>query len=385
MKMSPKCLLVDDLEENLIALKGLLKGIDAEILTAKSGVEALELMLKNDFAVALLDVQMPEMDGFELAEIMRGTERTKHIPIIFVTAGGADSHRVFKGYDSGAVDFLTKPLMNKAVISKVKVFLELYRHKSDLQEKILSLKRTEEELQKAVAMRDEFLSICSHELNTPLTALQMQIQIIEKREQRIGPEAAYAPETMKKFVNSSFKSVKRLIMLVSDMLDIARVNSGRLSLSLVESELNTLVKEFNDNFSAQMKEAGCVVRVEYHPEPIVLDLDPFRIEQVLTNLYSNIIKYAPGEPVDVKVGVKDGYAWFSVRDHGKGISKDQQLRIFDRFERIESPDLISGLGLGLYICKEIMSLHNGSISLESTPGQGSSFLVKLPLTERPEL
>lgn len=380
MTESPKCLLVDDLDENLIALRGLLKGVDAEIITAKSGVEALELMLKHDFAVALLDVQMPEMDGFELAEIMRGTERTKHIPIIFVTAGGADSHRLFKGYDSGAVDFLTKPLMNKAVISKVKVFLELYRHKADLQEKILSLKKTEEELQKAVAMRDEFLSICSHELNTPLTALQMQIQIIEKREQRIGPEAAYAPETMKKFVNSSFKSVKRLIMLVSDMLDIARVNSGRLSLTLVETELNALIKDFNDTFSPQMKDAGCVVSVEYYPEEINLPLDPFRIEQVLTNLYSNIIKYAPGEPVSVKVGRDQNFAWFSVKDNGKGISKDQQFRIFDRFERIESPDLISGLGLGLYICKEIMTLHHGSISLESTPGDGAKFLVKIPLT-----
>lgn len=380
MRMTLKCLLVDDLEENLIALKGLLKGVDAEIITAKSGVEALELMLKHEFAVAFLDVQMPEMDGFELAEIMRGTERTKHIPIIFVTAGGAESHRVFKGYDSGAVDFLTKPLMNKAVISKAKVFLELYRHKAELQEKIHSLKKTEEELQKAVAMRDEFLSICSHELNTPLTALQMQIQIIEKREKRIGPEAAYAPETMKKFVNSSYKSVRRLIMLVSDMLDIARVNSGRLSLTLVPTELNTFVKEFNDNFSAQMKEAGSIIRIDYYPEEIFLDIDPFRIEQVLTNLYSNIIKYAPGEAVDVKIGRTEDYAWFSVKDHGKGISKDQQYRIFDRFERIESPDLISGLGLGLYICKEIMSLHNGSISLESSPGQGAKFLVKIPLT-----
>lgn len=381
MKSTPKCLLVDDLEENLIALKGLLKGVDAEIITSKSGVEALELMLKHDFALALLDVQMPEMDGFELAEIMRGTERTKHIPIIFVTAGGADSHRVFKGYDSGAVDFLTKPLMNKAVISKVKVFLELYRHKAELQEKIISLKKTEEELQKAISMRDEFLSICSHELNTPLTALQMQIQIIEKREQRIGPEAAYAPETMKKFVNSSFKSVKRLIMLVSDMLDIARVNSGRLSLNLVKTELNSLIRDFNDNFSTQMKEAGCVVHIDYAPKDICLQLDPFRIEQVLTNLYSNIIKYAPGEPVEIKVGQTDKYAWFSVKDHGKGISKDQQVRIFDRFERIDSPDLISGLGLGLYICKEIMELHDGSITLESTPGEGAKFLVKIPLTQ----
>jgi len=187
---------------------------------------------------------------------------------------------------------------------------------------------------------------------------------------------------MKKFVNSSFKSVKRLIMLVSDMLDIARVNSGRLSLTLVETELNTLIKEFNDNFAAQMKEAGCVVRIDYYPDEINLCLDPFRIEQVLTNLYSNIIKYAPGEPVDVKVGCTEDYAWFSVRDHGKGISKDQQMRIFDRFERIESPDLISGLGLGLYICKEIMALHNGSISLESSPGEGAKFLVKIPLIER---
>ena len=180
----PKCLIVDDLKENLIALRSLLKDLNVEVLEASSGLEALEILLQHDVALSLVDVQMPEMDGFELAEIMRSTEKTKGIPIIFVTAAETDSRRVFQGYEAGAVDFLQKPLAPAIVKSKVCIFLELYIQKMKLQDKLKKIKETEAYLQKALKSRDEFLSICSHELKTPLTTLKMQIQITNRLKEK---------------------------------------------------------------------------------------------------------------------------------------------------------------------------------------------------------
>src|SRR5690606_2178752 len=188
----PKCLIVDDLKENILALKGILADEEVEIHSATSGLEALELLLKHEFALALIDVQMPGMDGFELAETMRSTERTKSIPIIFVTAASTDAQRIFRGYEAGAVDFMHKPLYPQIVVSKIRIFLELYRNKRQLERKLERIKETEANLQEALRSRDEFLSIASHELKTPLTSLKMQIQLQEHLSQKRGEEFAYS-------------------------------------------------------------------------------------------------------------------------------------------------------------------------------------------------
>src|SRR5690606_18862835 len=239
----PKCLIVDDLMENLIALKSLLKDENIQVIEATSGIEALDLLLQHDFALALVDVQMPNMDGFELAEIMRSTEKTRNIPIIFVTAAEADSRRVFQGYEAGAVDFLQKPLAPQIVLGKVRIFLELFEQKVRLQNKLIKIKETEASLKKALKSRDDFLSICSHELKTPLTTLKMLIQITNHLKERKGSEEAFSQENMEKFLNQADRSVDRIIRLVNDMLDISRISTGRLSLNLEQVLLDQLVHD----------------------------------------------------------------------------------------------------------------------------------------------
>ncbi len=373
----PKCLIVDDLNENIVALSSLLQDEDVDVHAARSGNEALELMLKHEFALALVDVQMPEMDGFQLAEIMRSTEKTKSIPIIFVTAATTDVQRIFQGYEAGAVDFLHKPLFPQIVLSKVRIFLELYNQKVLLQKKLKKIEETESYLQKALESRDEFLSICSHELKTPLTSLKMQIQLNERMRSKLGEEKAFSLENMKKFIDQADRSVERIIHLVNDMLDISRVATGRLSLNLEEVNLSNLAKEVTDRLMPIMEMAGNKVSLHLE-ENLLVKADKFRIEQVLTNLLMNAAKYAPDSPVEVILKNIDGCACLSVKDHGNGISEEDQKRIFERFERAIDSHVVSGLGLGLFISKEIMALHKGVIKVESELGKGATFIMKLP-------
>lgn len=374
----PKCLIVDDLRENIIALDSLLKDENLEILTAQSGVEALDLLLENEFAVALLDVQMPGMDGFELAEIMRSTEKTRTIPIIFVTAATTDSHRIFEGYEKGAVDFLLKPLSPQIVISKVRIFLELYTQRVQLQQKLKKIEETEASLKQALRSRDEFLSICSHELKTPLTSLKMQIQITDRIRERKGEEVAFSTENMTKFLAHADRSVERIIHLVNDMLDISRVATGRLSLNLEKVQLENLVGDVTDRLHSFMDLAGSEMRIEAQNDITGL-WDKFRIEQVITNLLTNAAKYAPESPVDIRIYKEDQFGCVEVTDHGPGISPENQKRIFERFERVVNSDSVTGLGLGLYISKQITELHHGTLSVSSLMGKGTTFTMKLPL------
>ena len=374
----PKCLIVDDLKENLIALKSLLKDENLHVIQASSGVEALDLLLQHDFALALVDVQMPNMDGFELAEIMRSTERTRNIPLIFVTAAETDSRRVFQGYEAGAVDFLQKPLAPQIVISKVRIFIELYLQKQKLEQKLQKIKETEAYLQKALRSRDEFLSICSHELKTPLTTLKMQIQITNRMKEKKGAEQTFTTENMTKFLDQADRSVDRIVHLVNDMLDISRVSTGKLSLNLERVELDKLLLEVTDRLQSLMEYSNCTVNIK--AENSVSGLwDKFRLEQVITNLLTNAAKYAPENPVDVELTREKQYAILKVTDHGEGISEENQKLIFERFVRAVSSSSVSGLGLGLYISKQIIELHHGTIEVQSEMGKGSTFTIKLPV------
>lgn len=373
-----KCLIVDDLKENIVALKSLLMSEEMEFLSAQSGVEALALLLEHDFALALIDVQMPGMDGFELAEIMRSTEKTRTIPIIFVTAASTDSHRIFEGYEKGAVDFLLKPLSPQIVISKVRIFLELYNQKVMLQQKLKKIEETEANLKKALRSRDEFLSICSHELKTPLTSLKMQIQIIDRLREKKGDEVAFSVENMTKFMGQADRSVERIIHLVNDMLDISRVTTGRLSLNLEKVQLDKLAGEVVERLSTFMEMAECEVTLKIET-PVAGLWDKFRIEQVITNLLTNAAKYAHGSPVIVRVYQEGRFGIVDVQDFGPGITRENQEKIFERFERLTNSDSITGLGLGLYISRQITELHHGKLTVQSEPGSGTTFTLKLPL------
>ncbi|MGZ3695716.1 MAG: hybrid sensor histidine kinase/response regulator [Bdellovibrionota bacterium] len=388
-----KVLLVDDLKDNLLALEGLLRREDIEIFMARSGREALEFMVQHEFAVALIDVQMPNMSGFELAELMRGTKRTKSIPIIFVTATATDQSFSFKGYESGAVDFLFKPLDAHAVKSKVSIFIEFYQQKKELKTQVemisknqkdlelllLKLKDTQAGLEKAVRVRDEFMSMASHELKTPLTSLRLHSQI-RMRNLRRGDSSAFTAEKLTKMFAGDERQFERITHLIDDMLDISRIGLGKLVMSMESFDICELVREIVELCAGQLAAAGCAISVEICP-PTFGNWDRFRIEQVLMNLLTNAMRYGASSPIAIHMTAIGDSVEITVRDQGRGIAKENHERIFLRFERAVSGNDISGLGLGLYIVKQILEAHNGSIALESELGAGASFVVKLPLSQ----
>ncbi len=371
-----KILLVDDLNDNLLALEGLLRREDCEIITARSGTEALEFMLLHEFALALIDVQMPMMSGFELAELMRGASKTKNIPIIFVTATAEHQSFAFKGYESGAVDFLLKPLDTHAVKSKVNIFIELHRSQREQKQLLLKLTKTQAELEQAVLIRDEFMSIASHELKTPLTSLKLQAQL-RKRNLAKGLPDAFTPERLAKMFSADERQLERITHLIDDMLDVSRISAGHLSLRLEQFDLGALVRDLVDRSSEHFVAAGCPVSVEA-PEPVMGTWDRFRIEQVMMNLLTNAMRYGAGKSILVQVNYALDQARIVVSDHGQGIALANHERIFQKFERAVSGNEISGLGLGLYIVRQIVDAHHGSIQIVSELGQGAAFTVKLP-------
>jgi response regulator RpfG family c-di-GMP phosphodiesterase len=214
-------LLVDDLEENLLSLEALLRRDGLVLLKAHSGDEALELLLQNDVALALVDVQMPGLNGFELAELMRGNERTRRVPIIFVTAGNADSQRRFRGYEAGAVDFIHKPIESDILRSKADVFFELYRQRQQIAIQRDELKAHSDALEEADRRKDEFLATLAHELRNPLAPVRHGLDILRK-----SPDSAEAPEIREMM----HRQLVHLVRLIDDLLDVSRVSQGKIEL-----------------------------------------------------------------------------------------------------------------------------------------------------------
>jgi signal transduction histidine kinase len=385
-----KLLIVDDLPENLLALEALIKRKDRAVFKALSADEALSLLLQHDFALAIIDVQMPEMNGFELAELMRGTERTRSIPIIFVSAAGRERNYAFTGYESGAVDFLHKPLDTHAVKSKVNVFVELYRQKEAIKEQVFALEQsrreqeillqqlqaTRGELEQAVRMRDDFMSIVAHEVRTPLNGLILETQLRKMHLARDNA-AAFSLDKMRAMVERDERQIKSLIRLIEDMLDVSRIRTGKLSIRPKRFNLTALVQNLLHNFQPQFAAAECTLSCT--AEPVVEgQWDEFRIEQVVSNLLTNALRYGGKNPIDVRVYNTPEHACIEVQDRGIGISEENQKRIFQQFERVSSKAASAGLGLGLFISEQIVSAHGGTITVNSRLNEGALFRVCLP-------
>ncbi|MDB6051891.1 MAG: sensor histidine kinase/response regulator [Pseudomonas sp.] len=390
-EVQAKLLIVDDLPENLLALEALIKREDRAVYKALSADEALSLLLQHEFAMAILDVQMPGMNGFQLAELMRGTEKTKNIPIVFVSAAGRELNYAFKGYESGAVDFLHKPLDIHAVKSKVNVFVDLYRQRKAMNRQVEALERsrqeqeallkqlqaTQNELEHAVRMRDDFMSIVSHEVRTPLNGLILETQL-RKLHLAKDNTAAFTLDKLRAMVDRDERQIQSLIRLIEDMLDVSRIRTGKLSIRPSRFDLAQLVSNLLESFSAQIAAAETSVSLT-GDQPVVGTWDEFRIEQVIANLLTNALRYGARKPIDIRVYSQDGQARVDVLDHGIGVSKENQKRIFQQFERVSAKHAIAGLGLGLFISEQIVTAHAGTISVESEEGAGALFRVCLPL------
>ncbi|MCO7629614.1 MULTISPECIES: hybrid sensor histidine kinase/response regulator [Pseudomonas] len=388
-----KLLIVDDLPENLLALEALIKREDRTVYKALSADEALSLLLQHEFAMAILDVQMPGMNGFELAELMRGTEKTKNIPIIFVSAAGRELNYAFKGYESGAVDFLHKPLDIHAVKSKVNVFVDLYRQSKAMKQQVEALEQarreqeallqqlqsTQSELEQAVRMRDDFMSIVAHEVRTPLNGLILETQLRKMHLARDNA-AAFTLDKMHAMVDRDERQIKSLIRLIEDMLDVSRIRTGKLSIRPNRFDLTQLVSNLLQNFAQQIEAAETEVSFTASG-PVEGHWDEFRIEQVVSNLLTNALRYGGRSPIQVRVYREGDEARVEVQDRGIGISEENQKRIFQQFERVSAKTVVAGLGLGLFISEQIVAAHGGSIVVESQINEGALFRVCLPIQE----
>nr|WP_315221941.1 hybrid sensor histidine kinase/response regulator [uncultured Duganella sp.] len=390
-----KLLIVDDLPENLQALNAVIRGDGREIFQAGSGEEALALLLQHDFAMAFLDVQMPGMDGFELAELMRGTERTRQIPIVFVTAAGKELNYSFKGYEAGAVDVLYKPLDSRAVRSKVEVFVQLYEQREATRRQVqaLELARQKQEatlaelnaaqtqLQRALSMRDEFMSMVSHEMRTPLNTLYLETQLRKMQLER-GNMAAFGAEQLQRMVARDDRQIQSIIRLIDDMLDVSRIRSGKLSLRPGWVELSGLLRRVVHDLTPQAATAGCTISLDADI-PVSGWWDEFRIEQIVVNLLTNALRYGAQQPVAVALVVEQDLVRVEVRDQGPGIAPEQQAKIFEPYERGVGNEVPAGLGLGLYISRELAEVHEGTLTVASTPGEGAAFSLTLPRRDAP--
>ena len=389
-----KLLIVDDLPENLRALDALIRGEGRLVYQASSGEEALALMLEHDFALAILDVQMPGMDGFELAELMRGTERTRNIPIVFVSAAGRELNYAFKGYETGAVDFLYKPLDPDAVRSKVNVFVTLDQQRRQMQRQMAAIERsrqeqetllrelnqTQEELQRSLRMRDEFMSLVAHELRTPLNTLFLEAQMRSLQLKR-GTLATIKPDQFETMIKRDERQIKAMIRLIDDMLDVSRMRSGQLSIRPGQVQLMDLLERVVSDLSLQAAATGCKLSLQPHP-PVEGCWDEFRIEQVVVNLLTNALRYGGGQPVEVSVQYAHETVRIDVRDEGKGIAPSDLERIFEPYERGARNGEPKGLGLGLYISRQLAISHGGELRVSSKPGEGSTFSLILPTCEQ---
>jgi signal transduction histidine kinase len=371
----PKLLLVDDRPENLLALEGLLRRSDAEILKAESGKRALEMLLDHEVALALVDVQMPELDGFELAELMRNVERTREIPIIFVTAGLHDQARVFKGYESGAVDFLVKPLDARILAGKVNVFLQLYRQKQ-------LLVAANAQLLEADRRKNEFLAVLSHELRNPLAPIRNSLYILER--------AAPGGEQARRALAVIDRQATQLSNLVNDLLDVTRITRNKVQLQKQRLDLSQLVQRAVEDNRSLFDRGEVRLSCDLAPGPIYITADATRIAQIVGNLLQNAAKFTgPGGRAHVSLTVEAGQATIRVVDNGAGMTPDTVTRLFQPFMQVDQTLDRSkgGLGLGLALVKGLVEMHGGSIEAHSDGlGKGAAFVVCLPIDEksRPE-
>ncbi|PXW77779.1 signal transduction histidine kinase [Blastomonas natatoria] len=369
-----KFLLVDDLEENLIALEALLQRDGLVCHSARSGEEALELLLVHDYALALLDVQMPGMDGFELAELMRGSARSSHVPIIFVTAGTGDTARRFRGYEAGAVDFIQKPIEADILRSKANVFFDLHQQRQQIAAQRDSLAEMSAQLQAADAQKNRFLAVLAHELRNPIMALVAGLRLLERRE---GTDAVV------EIRSAMNRSLSHMTRLVEDLLDISRIEQGKISLRLDDLVLQDVIGFAIETVQPSIEAGGHSLHLDMPASPVQMKGDDARVTQIIGNLVSNAARYTPdGGTIQVTLRVEQGAALIEVIDNGHGIAPEQQGRIFDIFAQVAADGRMNrdGLGIGLALVKQLVELHRGRITLKhSAPGQGSTFEICLPL------
>lgn len=392
----PKILVVNDDAASLLALTSLLDQWASDtgytVLSARSGQDALRQVLLHDFAVIILDVNMPGMDGFETAEAIHQRARSADIPIIFVTAFLADEIDRLKAYQRGAADFLFTPVIPQILHAKVSVFValankneQLRRQTEDLSQRTLELTAINERLMREIADRqaaertshakDEFLAMLGHELRNPLSAISSAAALIDMP--GAGSDAA---SRARQIIGRQSQHLSRI---VDDLLDLSRAMSGKILLARRPVDMASLVGACLDTFRATGRTAG--YRIDVDLAPAWVDGDPTRLEQIATNLIDNALKYTPaGGSIDIRIAAEDDEVLLTVSDTGVGIAPDLLPHVFDVFVQgtISLDRAQGGLGIGLSLVRRLVELHGGSVSATSAGGgAGSAFTIRLPRAE----
>ena len=391
-------LVVDDNQTNLVAIEAALLPLGRKLVLAHSGIEALGRLLEQDFALIILDVAMPGLDGFETAKLVRSRDRSRATPIIFVTGLSWQDDAVLRGYELGAFDFLVKPIRAEVLRAKASVFVQLQERTLELQQKADELRREQarnhereliaqrerfeaEVLEKQMAQlaetdrrKDEFLAILSHELRNPLQPLQTAVEVLEH-----DPNAP-VPSRVRGIIQ---RQVHHITRLVDDLLDISRLNAGKLELRREPVALETIIEEAVTACRSAVDARCHLVETAGGPTAVVYG-DPIRLVQVVVNLMNNATKYTdPGGKIRIEHGVDRDCAFVRVIDNGKGIPAALIPTIFDMFvQERTSSDGAGGLGLGLGLVKRLVEMHGGEVRATSAgTGHGSTFELRLALAD----
>jgi len=406
LREKPTVLVVDDDSKNLLAIESVLNGASYRLIKAQTGAEALMALMNGDFAAIVLDVQMPDMSGIELAKMIKERKRTQHIPIIFLTAHYREDEHAVIGYDVGAVDYLTKPINPAVLRSKVNVFVDLFgktraladmnstrqaaeealrianmelaarnealEREAEERERRIRAESAQAEAEEANAAKDRFLAMLSHELRTPLSPIVHAVTLLEEIE---------CPPAVREHIATIQRNVRLEARLIDDLLDLARIRNGKLRLELhpvdVHEALRQAMKTCQPDLSARRIR---VVEQLEAPDPHVRG-DFARLQQVFWNLLTNAAKFSPEDSIiEVSTYVTEpgGRIIIQIADQGIGIVPDKLDRIFDAFEQA-SLHTQAGLGLGLAICKALVEMHSGVIAAHSDGlNRGSKFTVRLP-------
>jgi len=406
-------LLVDDRPENLLALEAILEPLSQNLIRAHSGPEALKRVLEMEFATILLDVQMPDMNGFEVAEIIKSRERSRTIPIIFLSAINKEEAYVFKGYSMGAVDYVFKPFNPDVLRMKVAVFVDLFIKQREVQRQAELLRDAEKRelelehrtslleaearsaaklaqmndelhrrqvaLEQAMGARNRFYASMSHELRTPINAVIGYSTLM--LDGIYGPLNAKQKEGLQR----TLKAARHLLELVNDVLDLSKIEAGKIELSVQPVMFPSLIEDLFVTVRPLADEYGSTLTLEMQSESFNIVSDPRRVRQIMINLLSNAIKFGEGKPILVRCKQSEaGGVEIEVVDQGVGIAQEDIPRIFEEFVQV-SESKQPGTGLGLPISRRLAQLLDGSLTVCSTPGEGSTFRLSLPPSLEDEL
>jgi signal transduction histidine kinase len=392
-------LVVDDQPANVAVLDALLPRETCRLVWAASADAALLELLERDFAAIILDVQMPGMNGLELATLIKQRRRTRDVPILFLTAHMLDERDMLRGYGTGAVDYLTKPIHPDVLRSKLSVFVELYRKGRTLEQLNRSLQRevaqrelaeetlriVNQDLERRVAERtdalvkadqrkDAFLAVLAHELRNPLAPIRAAIEILQNGASAEQADRAHA---------SLLRQVRQMTRLIDDLLDVSRITSDKLVLRAAPTELHDIVSTALETSAPLMAERGHEVSVNLPDGPVRLNADPVRLSQVLSNLLANAAKFTgPRGRIELSASLNGEGLTIRVRDNGPGIDAAVLPHIFEMFRQGDDGRASGGLGIGLTLARRIVELHGGRLLAASDgPGQGAEFNVVLPMTD----